>query len=324
MTPHRALARLRDALHTLRHSMRDVLGDSDLVRLVGDRVMLRPGAVRVDVLQSRRHAERGRHRRRSGRARPGARRMAGHGQVAVPRLRGARPADQRREPRGETRAGAEARLGHRRLPAERDRHAVGRLSADRAGRRDRRRARPDPRADRDLERVGRQRGCGQARPAAGAGAGFSARWLAAAGRRAVAGHGEAASTRRTAWCSGRRISITNTTTCSQSSRTSPAWSRPGWSRRFPAIAAERMKRGGEAGDGAYGLILRAIATDPPAGAAFVHRGGRVADAGRSISSPSIARPIAGWRCGTCFWSARAGRATRRRASRGPGRPPSMP
>ena len=50
--PAQALARLRDALHTLRHSIREVLGDSDLVRLVGDRVMLRPGSVRVDVLQA--------------------------------------------------------------------------------------------------------------------------------------------------------------------------------------------------------------------------------------------------------------------------------
>ncbi len=45
-----ALARLRDTLHTLRQSIRDTLGDVDLVRLVGDRVTLRPGAVRVDLL----------------------------------------------------------------------------------------------------------------------------------------------------------------------------------------------------------------------------------------------------------------------------------
>ena len=50
--PGQALARLRDALHSLRHSIRNVLGDTDLVRLVGDRVMLRPGAVRVDALQA--------------------------------------------------------------------------------------------------------------------------------------------------------------------------------------------------------------------------------------------------------------------------------
>lgn len=45
-----ALARLRDTLHALRQSIRDSLGEADLIRLVGDRVSLRPGSVRVDVL----------------------------------------------------------------------------------------------------------------------------------------------------------------------------------------------------------------------------------------------------------------------------------
>ncbi|HYZ63998.1 MAG TPA: hypothetical protein VE650_16240 [Acetobacteraceae bacterium] len=48
--PAQALARLRDTLHTLRQSIRDALGDADLVRLVGDRVTLRPGAVATDAL----------------------------------------------------------------------------------------------------------------------------------------------------------------------------------------------------------------------------------------------------------------------------------
>ncbi len=47
--PAQALARLRDTLRTLRQSIAEVLGETDLIRLVGDRVALRPGAVRVDV-----------------------------------------------------------------------------------------------------------------------------------------------------------------------------------------------------------------------------------------------------------------------------------
>jgi TolB-like protein len=43
------LARLRDTLHTLRQSLREALGDTDLLRLAGDRVSLAPGAVRVDL-----------------------------------------------------------------------------------------------------------------------------------------------------------------------------------------------------------------------------------------------------------------------------------
>jgi len=53
--PAQALARLRDTLHSLRQSVREALGDTDLVRLTGDRVALRPGAVRVDVLQGLEH-----------------------------------------------------------------------------------------------------------------------------------------------------------------------------------------------------------------------------------------------------------------------------
>src|SRR3954452_14745234 len=38
-----ALARLRDTLHTLRQSLREALGDTDLVRFAADRVSLSPG-----------------------------------------------------------------------------------------------------------------------------------------------------------------------------------------------------------------------------------------------------------------------------------------
>ncbi len=43
------LARLRDTLSTLRQALKDSLGDTDLLRVTADRVMLRPGAVRVDL-----------------------------------------------------------------------------------------------------------------------------------------------------------------------------------------------------------------------------------------------------------------------------------
>ena len=46
--PGHALARLRDTLRSLRQSLRDSLGDADLIRVVGDRVALRPGAVHVE------------------------------------------------------------------------------------------------------------------------------------------------------------------------------------------------------------------------------------------------------------------------------------
>lgn len=48
--PAQGLARLRDTLHSLRQSIRDALGDTDLLRLAGDRVVLRPGAVGIDIL----------------------------------------------------------------------------------------------------------------------------------------------------------------------------------------------------------------------------------------------------------------------------------
>jgi len=47
--PAQAMARLRDTLHTLRHSLREATGDTDLVRVTSDRVALRPGSVRTDV-----------------------------------------------------------------------------------------------------------------------------------------------------------------------------------------------------------------------------------------------------------------------------------
>ncbi|MDP9095024.1 MAG: hypothetical protein M3N26_00475, partial [Pseudomonadota bacterium] len=47
--PGQSLARLRDTLRTLRQSLRDSLDDPDLVQVVGDRVALRPGIVRVDL-----------------------------------------------------------------------------------------------------------------------------------------------------------------------------------------------------------------------------------------------------------------------------------
>ncbi len=43
------LARLRDTLSTLRQGLKDSLGDADLLRVTADRVMLRPGAVRTDL-----------------------------------------------------------------------------------------------------------------------------------------------------------------------------------------------------------------------------------------------------------------------------------
>ncbi|GAC1343497.1 MAG: SARP family transcriptional regulator [Acetobacteraceae bacterium] len=46
------LARLRDTLHSLRQGLREAMGDVELIRVVGDRVTLRPGAVQVDLLQS--------------------------------------------------------------------------------------------------------------------------------------------------------------------------------------------------------------------------------------------------------------------------------
>jgi TolB-like protein len=54
--PAQALARLRDTLHTLRHSIKAALGETDLMRLSGDRVALRPGGVRVDLLETLEHS----------------------------------------------------------------------------------------------------------------------------------------------------------------------------------------------------------------------------------------------------------------------------
>ncbi|MBV8912207.1 MAG: hypothetical protein JOZ05_04080, partial [Acetobacteraceae bacterium] len=50
--PAQALARLRDTLHSLRQSIKETLGETDLVRIGADRVALRPGAVKVDVLEN--------------------------------------------------------------------------------------------------------------------------------------------------------------------------------------------------------------------------------------------------------------------------------
>ncbi len=47
--PAQGLARLRDTLSTLRQGLKDVLGDTDLIRVTADRVMLRPGAIRIDI-----------------------------------------------------------------------------------------------------------------------------------------------------------------------------------------------------------------------------------------------------------------------------------
>ncbi|MDT7952171.1 MAG: hypothetical protein RQ966_11775 [Acetobacteraceae bacterium] len=47
--PAQGLARLRDTLSTLRHALKVSVGDTDLVRVTADRVMLRPGAVLVDL-----------------------------------------------------------------------------------------------------------------------------------------------------------------------------------------------------------------------------------------------------------------------------------
>lgn len=46
------LARLRDALHSLRQAIGDTLGNTELFTLCGDRITLRPGAVRVDALEA--------------------------------------------------------------------------------------------------------------------------------------------------------------------------------------------------------------------------------------------------------------------------------
>lgn len=43
------LARLRDTLSTLRQSLKDSLGNSEIVQVTADRVMLQPGTVRVDI-----------------------------------------------------------------------------------------------------------------------------------------------------------------------------------------------------------------------------------------------------------------------------------
>ncbi len=47
--PAQALARLRDTLRTLRQSIQDALGETDLIRMVGDRIALKPGVVHVDL-----------------------------------------------------------------------------------------------------------------------------------------------------------------------------------------------------------------------------------------------------------------------------------
>ena len=47
--PAQGLARLRDTLSTLRQGLKESLGDTDLLRVTADRVMLRPGAVRIDI-----------------------------------------------------------------------------------------------------------------------------------------------------------------------------------------------------------------------------------------------------------------------------------
>ena len=47
--PAQGLARLRDTLSTLRQALRESVGDADLLRVTADRVMLRPGAVRIDL-----------------------------------------------------------------------------------------------------------------------------------------------------------------------------------------------------------------------------------------------------------------------------------
>ena len=54
--PGHALARLRDTLRALRQSLAESVGDAGLIRVVGDRVALRPGAVRIDgEMQALRH-----------------------------------------------------------------------------------------------------------------------------------------------------------------------------------------------------------------------------------------------------------------------------
>lgn len=50
-----ALARLRDTLRSLRQSLKETLDDPDLVRVVGDRVALRPGIVHVDLEREAEH-----------------------------------------------------------------------------------------------------------------------------------------------------------------------------------------------------------------------------------------------------------------------------
>ena len=47
--PAQGLARLRDTLSTLRQALRESVGDADLLQVTADRVMLRPGAVRIDL-----------------------------------------------------------------------------------------------------------------------------------------------------------------------------------------------------------------------------------------------------------------------------------
>lgn len=47
--PAQGLARLRDTLSTLRHGLKENLGDTDLLRVTADRVTLRPDVVRTDL-----------------------------------------------------------------------------------------------------------------------------------------------------------------------------------------------------------------------------------------------------------------------------------